>query len=100
MGLVPHDVMPIGTIRPYDILLLLAVGAIFEVVTRSMLILFKRKPDAIRKREYALKALDKKLKLSRALGPQAFVETSKLERQYLAEEKKKKRFRGAAEKES
>mmetsp|Transcript_13699 Transcript_13699/g.22003 ORF Transcript_13699/g.22003 Transcript_13699/m.22003 type:complete len:209 (-) Transcript_13699:134-760(-) len=87
MGYVPHPAMPVGTLRPNDIVLLLAIGAGFELVTRLVLIFFKRKPDSIRKREVALKALDKRVKKSRAMGPKAFVETSKLERQQLAEEK-------------
>ena len=80
--------MPIGTIRPYDIMILLAIGATFELVTRISLLPYKRKPDSVRQREYALKDLEKRVKKSRALGPHAFVETSKLERQLLAEQKK------------
>ena len=80
--------MPIGAVRPYDILILLAVGATFEFCTRLSLVSSKRKPGSIRKREFALKDLEKRVKKSRALGPHAFVETSKLERQLLAEEKK------------
>jgi hypothetical protein len=88
MGLIPHNLMPVGTVRPYDILILLAIGATFEFATRILLLFYKRKPDSIRKREYALKVLEKRVKKSRALGPPSFVETSKLERQLLAEEKK------------
>ncbi|OEU17452.1 hypothetical protein FRACYDRAFT_237870 [Fragilariopsis cylindrus CCMP1102] len=88
MGLIPHNLMPVGTVRPYDILILLAIGAIFESATRILLLFYKRKPDSIRKREYALKVLEQRVKKSRALGPPSFVETSKLERQMLAEEKK------------
>ena len=80
--------MPIGAVRPYDILILLAIGAILELSTRLSLFSSKIKPASIRKREYDLKELEKKVKKSRALGPHAFVETSKLERQQLAEEKK------------
>lgn len=79
--------MPVGTLRPYDIVLLLAIGAGFELVTRVVLIGLKRKPEAVRRREYALKDLERRVKRSRDLGPPAFVETSKLERQQLAEEK-------------
>lgn len=80
--------MPIGAVRPYDILILLAIGAILELTSRLSLFSSKIKPASIRKREYDLKELEKKVKKSRALGPHAFVETSKLERQQLAEEKK------------
>lgn len=88
MAYIPHPAMPIGAVRPYDILILLAIGAILELSTRLSLFSSKIKPASIRKREYDLKELEKKVKKSRALGPHAFVETSKLERQQLAEEKK------------
>ena len=65
--------MPVGTVRPYDILILLAIGAIFEFATRILLLFYKRKPDSIRKREYALKVLEQRVKKSRALGPPSFV---------------------------
>lgn len=80
--------MPIGAVRPYDIMILLTIGATFELVSRLSLVPYKRKPNSIRKQEYDFKILEKRVKKSRALGPQAFVETSKLERQLLAEEKK------------
>lgn len=86
-GYVPHPAMPVGTLRPTDIALLLALGAIVELVTRLALLAFKRKPTSIRKREAALKVLGIRVKKSRALGPPAFVETSKLERQELKEQK-------------
>jgi hypothetical protein len=86
-GYVPHPTMPVGTLRPYDISLLLALGAIVELTTRLFLLLFKRKPASVRKREAALKVLGTRVKKSRALGPPAFVETSKLERQELKEQK-------------
>ena len=88
MGYIPHPPMPIGAVRPYDIMILLTIGATFEFVSRLSLVSYKRKPNSIRKQEYDLKDLDKRVKKSRALGPHAFVETSKLERQLLAEEKK------------
>jgi len=88
MGLLPQTIIPVGTVRPYDILILLAIGVSFEFVTRLLLLYCKRKSDSIRLREYSLKDLEKKVKNSRAMGPQAFVATSKLERQLLAEEKK------------
>jgi len=88
MGFIPHATMPIGSVRPYDILILLAIGATFELATRISLILYKRKPPSIRKRESALKDLENRVQKSRALGSHAFVETSKLERQLLAEKKK------------
>mmetsp|Transcript_53685 Transcript_53685/g.59965 ORF Transcript_53685/g.59965 Transcript_53685/m.59965 type:complete len:209 (-) Transcript_53685:126-752(-) len=88
MGLLPQTIIPVGTVRPYDILILLAIGVSFEFATRLLLLFCKRKSDSTRLREYSLKDLEKKVKKSRAMGPQAFVATSKLERQLLAEEKK------------
>jgi hypothetical protein len=79
--------MPVGAVRPNDIFLLLAIGAMYEFVVRLILLFVKRKPTAIKRREVALKGLEIRVKKSRALGPSAFVETSKLERQQLAEEK-------------
>jgi hypothetical protein len=87
-GYVPHPTMPVGHLRPNDIMLLLSFGAILEFTTRVFLLLFiKRKPSSTKKREVALKALSRRVKKSCALGPPAFVETSKLERQEMAEEK-------------
>ncbi|KAG7359856.1 hypothetical protein IV203_034954 [Nitzschia inconspicua] len=86
-GYVPHPTMPVGTLRPTDMVLMLVLGAIVELTTRLILLVFKRKPTSIRKREAALKVLGRRVKKSRALGPPAFVETSKLERQELKEQR-------------
>mmetsp|Transcript_13687 Transcript_13687/g.28677 ORF Transcript_13687/g.28677 Transcript_13687/m.28677 type:complete len:243 (-) Transcript_13687:2954-3682(-) len=91
MGYLPHPSMPIGAVRPNDIIILLVIGAVFELVTRYSLVSYRRKPNIIRQRESALKELEQRVKKSRALGPHAFVETSKLERQLLAEKKKAQR---------
>eukprot|EP00536_Pseudo-nitzschia_multiseries_P007173 jgi/Psemu1/195007/e_gw1.165.59.1 len=88
MGYLPHPSMPIGAVRPMDIIILLVVGAAFELATRLSLLSYKRKPNSVRAQEYALKDLENRVRKSRALGPHAFVETSKLERQLLADEKK------------
>lgn len=80
--------MPIGAVRPYDIIILLVIGAAIELFTRLSLVSYRRKPNSIRQREYAQRDLEKRVKKSRALGPHAFVETSKLERKMLGEEKK------------
>lgn len=87
MVFIPHPQVPLGHLRPNDILLLLALGAIWEVVIRVMLIKFKAKPQKLLKREIDVKLLQKKVTVFRNKGPSAFVETSKLERQLLAEEK-------------
>mmetsp|Transcript_46235 Transcript_46235/g.128856 ORF Transcript_46235/g.128856 Transcript_46235/m.128856 type:complete len:210 (-) Transcript_46235:108-737(-) len=87
MGFIPHPEIPLGSLRPHDMLVLLVAGAVWEVLLRAILWSHKRKPTAIRLRELKFKELDRRVRKSRALGPPAFVETSKLERQQLAEEK-------------
>ena len=87
MGYIPHPEIPLGSLRPSDMLLLLVAGAAWEILLRGILWSHKRKPTSIKVRHLQLKELDKRIRTSRALGPPAFVETSKLERQRLAEEK-------------
>eukprot|EP00934_Nitzschia_sp_Nitz4_P005829 Nitzschia sp. Nitz4//scaffold130_size63480//6421//7002//NITZ4_006238-RA/size63480-processed-gene-0.74-mRNA-1//1//CDS//3329535156//5819//frame0 len=66
---------------------LLVCGAVWELVVRGWLMTLKKKPASIRKREAQWKQLERQVKKSRDLGPQAFVETAKLERQHLSEGK-------------
>jgi hypothetical protein len=87
MGFLPHPQVPLGHLRPYDIFLLLALGAIWELASRTMLIRYKAKPLKLRQREESVKVLQANVTRSRKKGPSAFVETSKLERQLLAQEK-------------
>lgn len=87
MPYIPHPSVPLGHLRPYDIILLLSLGAAWELICRVVLMKVKRKPTAIKRRELALKELERDIVYHRSLGPQAFVKTSKLERQQLAEEK-------------
>lgn len=87
MGYIPHPPIPLGTIRPYDIIVLLTVGAMYQVVARTILMTLRRKPTSVRKQEVALKKLEQQVVVSRSRGPSHFVETSKLERQQLAESK-------------
>jgi hypothetical protein len=68
-------------------MVLLVTGAIWEVILRVILWGHKAKPKSIKIREFKLKELDRRVKKSRNAGVPAFVETSKLERQQLAEEK-------------
>ncbi|GFH52964.1 hypothetical protein CTEN210_09440 [Chaetoceros tenuissimus] len=84
---IPHAEIPISSIRPSDILLLLALGSVTELIHR----LITHKVQSLSSAE---KSLREKLRLlryqtnkKRALGPSAFVETSKLERMVLACEK-------------
>ena len=87
MGYIPHPEIPLGSLRTHDMLLLLVAGAVWELLVRSALLLQKRKPSSVRRREVKLKLLEMDIKKSRDKGPQFFVETSKLERKQLAEEK-------------
>lgn len=70
-----------------DMMALMAVGVIWESVMRIVLFKHKAKPKSIKIRELKLKELNIRVRKCRLKGPQAFVETSKLERQQLAEEK-------------
>ena len=87
MGFIPGPEFPLGSVRPTDMLVLLVAGAVWEATLRWLLWKYKSKPTSIRIREMKLKELAKRVRKSRDLGPSAFVETSKLERQQLAEEK-------------
>ena len=87
MGIIPHATVPIGHLRPHDIILLLGLGALWELVVRILLVRYRTKPRKLIQREQNLKSLQLKVTQWRNKGPTAFVETSKLERQLLAEEK-------------
>lgn len=87
MGYLPHPQVPLGHLRPNDIFLLLFMGALWEFITRFMLLRYKAKPLKLKQRANNLQVLELKVKAARNKGPSAFVETSKLERQLLAEEK-------------
>lgn len=87
MGIIPHPPVPLSALRPNDIFLLLGLGAVWELIVRVLLLRHRGKPRKLLEREHKLKALQLKVKKMRAKGPSAFVQTSKLERQLLAEEK-------------
>ena len=87
MAIIPYPQVPLHSIRTTDVVLLLAFGALWEFVIRITKLSIKRKPNSIRRREAALKKLDREVIRMRAKGPSAFVATSKLERQQLAENK-------------
>ena len=87
MGYIPHPAIPLGEIRPFDLLLLLGVGALWELFSRIGVLSFSRKSSSLRQREYAFQQLQHKTRQKQNVGASAFVETSKLERQVLAEEK-------------
>ena len=87
MGFIPHPEIPLGSFRSKDMLVLLVAGAVWEIALRVILWGHKAKPKSIKIRELKLKELERRVKKSRDKGAQAFVETSKMERQQLAEEK-------------
>lgn len=86
-NLVPHPPIYLAEIRPTDVWILLAIGALWEAVSRVALLLVKRKPYSLLQKQGQLVALQKETSLKRNMGPSHFVETSKLERKVLALEK-------------
>ena len=84
----PHPQIVLSHIRINDVWLLLFVGAAYELLCRSYILLaVKLKSTALLQKEYLLQQLTSKTNQLRKLGPSSFVETSKLERQVLALEK-------------
>ena len=80
-------VIPILEIRTIDIALLLLVGFAWEAATRILIATFRSKSRQEKLGDEQLMQLQYEASLKRRLGPSAFVETSKLERQILAKEK-------------
>lgn len=87
VAILPHPDIPLVSIRPYDIWVLLAAGAVFEIIFRLLLLKAKSKPASLRKIEDAVDQLRQETEYRRKMGPSHFVETSKLERQVLGVEK-------------
>ena len=87
MAVIPHLPLHLADIRPLDIWLLLGIGLVWEVTCRSILLFLRKKPRYLRQKEEAHRLLLKETNAKRQMGPSAFVETSKLERQVLAQEK-------------
>jgi hypothetical protein len=85
--LIPHPPIVWEQIRVHDIWILLVLGAAAELVFRLIVLQSKRKPSELIKREDYYYKLEHDVKKKQALGPSAFVETSKLERQLLALDK-------------
>jgi len=80
---IPHSPIPIASIRPNDILFLLAIGGVMETLTRSS----RGRSPAEKKSIKKLNALRYEVARLKTLGPSTFVETSKLERKVLLQEK-------------
>ena len=95
MSLIPHRPIYLTMIRTTDIWLLLAIGALYELVCRVFLLRTKMKPTDLLQKEAKLQVLQAETDAKRKLGPSAFVETSKLERQVLALQKEVDELREA-----
>lgn len=87
MAIIPHPDVLFSHIRVNDIWLLLAVGGSYEFLCRLYLLFVKKKPTKLVQLEQERRVLQIQTDAKRKLGPSAFVETSKLERQLLAKEK-------------
>ena len=87
MAIIPHPTLFLSHIRVNDIWFLLAAGAVWELFCRLMVLRVRIKPDWLIEKEAALAVLRVETDTKRKLGPSAFVETSKLERQVLVQEK-------------
>jgi hypothetical protein len=87
MGFIPHASIPIHTVRPNDIILLLLLGFITELLKRIILRSVKFRSSTEKNVSEKLIVLRYETAQKRSLGPSAFVETSKLERRVLAVEK-------------
>jgi len=87
MTFLPHPSIPYTIVHSTDIALLLAFGFVYEIATG----LYRHKNESRTSRERKvnihLATLRYEAAKKRALGPSAFVETSKLERAVLATEK-------------
>jgi len=84
---VPHQAIPLLEIRPFDIWSLLCIGVVLEIISRGLSFSAKSKSPTEKTAEQLLVQLNFEAAQKRRLGPSAFVETSKLERQVLSKEK-------------
>ena len=78
---------PLSVLRASDLVVLLAVGAIYELATRLVVHQMRLRSPKEQNMRAELHDLRYETAKKRSLGPSAFVETSKLERQVLAREK-------------
>ena len=87
MAFIPHPTLFLSHIRVNDIWFLLAVGAVWVLFCRLVVLLVRMKPAWLIEKEVALAVLQVETNAKRKLGPSAFVETSKLERQVLVQQR-------------
>lgn len=85
--ILPHTPVYLSEVRVNDIWLLLGIGIVWELIIRFYLLLCKTKNNILVRKELQYKLLKVEVEYKRSLGIQAFVETSKLERQLLENEK-------------
>jgi len=79
--------IPLSVLRADDILVLLAIGGVYELSVRTVAYRTKTRTRAERSLRSELHQIRYEIAKSRSLGPSAFVKTSKLERSVLAKEK-------------
>jgi hypothetical protein len=84
---IPHSNIPISSIRPNDILVLLFSGLATEILRRLILLKVKVPSSKSFAKRYSLTQLRIETNEMKKLGPSTFVETAKLERQVLILEK-------------
>ncbi len=92
MTFLPYPKIPYKIVRVKDIILLLALGFIYELFMRFYQHISARRTPQERKLKIHLATLRYEAAKKRALGPSAFVETAKLERAVLATEKELKKL--------
>jgi hypothetical protein len=85
--IIPHPPIIWEHVRTLDLLFLLSLGAASEMVFRGIVLLIKKKPSALVAKENNYAKLQYNTDRLRKLGPSAFVECSKSERQLLALDK-------------
>ena len=86
--MIPHPPIFLSDIRLADIYVLLALGFVWELLVRVMLLLqCRRTPKSLLQKQAQLQVLTAETNHKRNLGPSAFVETSKLERLLLQHER-------------
>jgi len=79
--------IPLLEIRTLDLWALLLGGVLLECISRGLVMVVKAKSSSEKRTAMDLFQLQFETAQKRRLGPSAFVETSKLERQVLAKEK-------------
>jgi hypothetical protein len=85
--IIPHPPIIWEHVRTLDLLFLLSLGAASEIAFRGIVLLIKKKPSSLVAKENNYAKLQHNTDRLRKMGPPAFVECSKSERQLLALDK-------------